>query len=917
MSLPRFAIAAAATALTLPLTAQQLDTAQLVLNYSAALDPLGDTSWNNDVNDTNNLTFASAPTRSVISSADYKAIVAGYTDGATGLDSFFDQGSPIRSTADATFELWINVTTLTGGNDQIIFEAGGGTRGMSFTMNGSQLRFNVKGDATTVSTITRTLTVGVHHLVGVIRCTNDATANDSIVLFHNGTQVQILNSLQINDWSGTNVSGLGKVASTAIGVTTPIDFSGVIASLRYYQGRAFTSAQAVAARDFYKDRISTAVTGRTTSANYATTSIASTAFVPTKVQLVSGTYWGLDFNESDGTDGLVVGQFVSLDVYSSTNGKDWTFVRTGISRTDHPELMDAAFRSRQFVQTPNGKWAFYAKHHYAASPRKNLACFHADTIGGPYRLAFTVQPFGYSSGDLGLYKEGANVYIISAATNEGDINIFKTNAEGDALAELTKNLHWNLSTGVEDHREAPSLFFRDGFYYLTTSGKTGWKPNQQKYTSSTALNGTWSALVNYGDETGYHSQLFAASGISGTAESNKIFASTRNAPQWGNTGGSRSVRLPMRFNTRVGQPASVPDEMTVNYYDYTIVNETTGTVEGYHYDHGQQLAVTNVFVPGSTESLAALIDGNEATIWNNANNASKKEIRWDLGSAKLVKALKLMPIEPLKWSMVVNIYVGDGTNWTQVFPTADAPPVIPMMAFPAPLDVTDATGRYVRMVLVENRNAEETTPGMINTMGFHETEIWGGTSSAGLEVNQTFTGQADNAAPTGWTINAGGGSVKIAPVPSATDKSIKLIDTSATAQTQATLVFTKQKGSMVVFETDYRADNAASGEYIRLLQGTTIAFEFSNGANGLNFLDRSGTYIPVNALTTGVWHHIRLELNTDLDTFDLYYDNKLVWSGGKLRNDVNGIDKLVFGTSNPANTVSSYLDDVTIDGPMP
>ncbi len=954
MSIFRFFIAAAAVAVCIPLSAQPVNTANLALEYSAAQDASGDAVWTNTVDGTNNLTFAAAPTRAAIASMDFPAVGAGYRGGATGLAGFFDQSTSRRSRIDATFELWINVTTLAGGNDQVIFEAGGATRGVSFILSDKQLRFNVKGDAPNVSTITRTLTAGVHHIVGVIRNRQDRLANDSMELYHNATLVQRLDGLLIEDWAGANPSGLGMLAASAVGVISAKDFSGEISSLRYYQGRAFTSAEVAAARDASRDQITVWVTGRGSrsgvgaangvaarltaseepgaqdadmeegmiddaakaesarleSANGQATQVQAPGFKPTKVQRVGGTYWGLNFAVSDGNDGLLAGQFKRLDVYRSPNGTDWTFVRTGISRTDNPELMDASLASRQFVQTANGQWAFYAKHHYAGAPRKNLVCLWAQTIDGPYRMAFTTRPYGFSSGDLGIVRDGGRIYIVSAATTEGAINILKTSPNGDALEELTKSLVWKKPDGSVEHREAPSLFFRGGYYFMTTSGQTGWKPNQQKYSYATSLGGQWSALKDLGDETGFHSQLFFTGGTNGTQESNKIFSATRNAPQWGGAGGSRPVYLPIYFNT--------PTEMAVNYYDAMIQNNTTGTLRGVQYDHGRQLDVARVFVPGASDDLSALIDGNEATAWTNGNNASKKEIRWDLGSPKRVKALKLMPVNPLKWAFVADIYVGDGTNWTKVFPTPDAPPVIPMTAFPAPLDVTDATGRYVRMVLVQNHNAGETTPGIINTFGFHETEIWGEDSSAGAELRQGFDGQPDNASPIGWIVNQGGG-VRIASIPNASDKSIHLTDTNASQQVQASYSFTRQKGSRVVFETKLRADNAGSGEYIRLLQGTTIAFELSNSAaaGGLAYTNSAGSPVRVSALSTGVWHQVRVEVNTDADTFDLYLDNKMVWGGGKLRNKVNGLDKIVIGSSGAGARVSSYFDDMTIDGPMP
>ncbi len=169
--------------------AQTLDTQNLALNFSAAQDPLGDNLWTDAVSGSLALTFPAVPIRAEIDSPVYPAIVAGYGDGATGLTNFFDQGSPIRSLNDATFELWIDISTLAGGNDQVIFEAGGSTRGISLTLSGAQLRFNVKGDAAEDIVVATDVALGLRHVVAVIRCTNDDLANDAVELYVDGLLV--------------------------------------------------------------------------------------------------------------------------------------------------------------------------------------------------------------------------------------------------------------------------------------------------------------------------------------------------------------------------------------------------------------------------------------------------------------------------------------------------------------------------------------------------------------------------------------------------------------------------------------------------------------------------------------------------------------------------------------------------------
>jgi len=46
------------------------------------------------------------------------------------------------------------------------------------------------------------------------------------------------------------------------------------------------------------------------------------------------------------------------------------------------------------------------------------------------------------------------------------------------------------------HNEAPTVFKKDGFYYMITSGCTGWDPNAARSFKSTSLWGPWEAIGN-------------------------------------------------------------------------------------------------------------------------------------------------------------------------------------------------------------------------------------------------------------------------------------------------------------------------------------------------------------------------------------------------------------------------------------
>ncbi|MEI8085128.1 MAG: hypothetical protein WCG93_02810 [Paludibacter sp.] len=56
------------------------------------------------------------------------------------------------------------------------------------------------------------------------------------------------------------------------------------------------------------------------------------------------------------------------------------------------------------------------------------------------------------------------------------------------------------------HMEAIAIIKRGEYYFLMTSGCTGWKPNQGKYAYSKSITGPWSELLDIANSTTFDSQ---------------------------------------------------------------------------------------------------------------------------------------------------------------------------------------------------------------------------------------------------------------------------------------------------------------------------------------------------------------------------------------------------------------------------
>ncbi|WP_197530845.1 sulfatase-like hydrolase/transferase [Bythopirellula polymerisocia] len=223
-----------------PPSSAPIVTTGLNLNFDAMQSISGTSTWV-DAESGQSLSFGGTASTSPVSDVNFPGITAAYhipaTGGAGGLNNYFEGSSPL-SRKDATFEVWFNVTTPSGGGDQVLFEAGGSDLGVSFLLDDNDLSFNVNGVGTGSTTFSLNQSVGTgwHQAVGVIDLKG---AVDSITLYVDNSLVGSLNGLSIDDWAGGNNTGIGAAASSLGAGGTPIPYHDKIAVVRYYENVTF------------------------------------------------------------------------------------------------------------------------------------------------------------------------------------------------------------------------------------------------------------------------------------------------------------------------------------------------------------------------------------------------------------------------------------------------------------------------------------------------------------------------------------------------------------------------------------------------------------------------------------------------------------------------------------------------------
>jgi len=216
------------------------------------------------------------------------------------------------------------------------------------------------------------------------------------------------------------------------------------------------------------------------------------------------------------------GVFVSC--YRSKDLINWEFRGDLLTRQSHPDLDRANIERPKVVYNEKTKkfvmWMHYEYGRDYSFARAAIAV--SDDIEKPFTFVKSFRPFGNMARDCGLFKdEDGTAYFFASARENYDMIMYKlTDDYLDAKEQVA-----TLWPG--GHREAPALVKRGDYYYLITSGCTGWAPNQAKYAYAKSISGPWSDLIELGNSSTYDSQSTFILPIEGAKTTSYMYVGDR------------------------------------------------------------------------------------------------------------------------------------------------------------------------------------------------------------------------------------------------------------------------------------------------------------------------------------------------------------------------------------------------------
>ena len=202
-----------------------------------------------------------------------------------------------------------------------------------------------------------------------------------------------------------------------------------------------------------------------------------------KAQIVKDqTYYQYDVTVSEGT----------AYIYERVSSDGITFgeQRLVFSGEETQALTSCKLESTNIRQNPEtGKVVIWSHYENAVDyTEAKIVCFTGTPGGDDFEMVQEpYQPQGHDSRDLNFYADGSDAYLISTTNGNADMNIYKLNDNWTDV--LPESEYPAVTVFAGEWREAPSLIYEDGWYYLFTSGTNGWYPTQGTYRSATSIEG--------------------------------------------------------------------------------------------------------------------------------------------------------------------------------------------------------------------------------------------------------------------------------------------------------------------------------------------------------------------------------------------------------------------------------------------
>ena len=214
-------------------------------------------------------------------------------------------------------------------------------------------------------------------------------------------------------------------------------------------------------------------------------------------------YWYGENKGIPNTPGRNRVDFVGISCYSSGNLLDWHY--EGLVLKAAEAGSGHMLEPKNVIERPkviyNKKTNQFVMWIHADSPDYvygGIGVAVSDSPTGPFKFLYSTQPNKQDSRDMTIFvDQDETAYLVHSSNWNKTLNISRL------TDDYLKTDGFYTSVLIDQEREAAALFYKDGMYYMITSGCTGWAYNSALYAECPFLLGKWKLIDNPCEGEGY------------------------------------------------------------------------------------------------------------------------------------------------------------------------------------------------------------------------------------------------------------------------------------------------------------------------------------------------------------------------------------------------------------------------------
>ncbi|KAF5671859.1 glycoside hydrolase family 43 [Fusarium denticulatum] len=211
---------------------------------------------------------------------------------------------------------------------------------------------------------------------------------------------------------------------------------------------------------------------------------------------VNGTYYLIGENKTRTASNPRGNLFNSVACYSSKDLLSWEFQNNLLTNTNpHPDLAPDRVieRPKAIYNEESGKyvmWMHVDSSNYGDA-RSGVAV--SDTPCGDYEYLGSLRPEGHIARDMTLFVDyDSTAYLVAEDRKEGT-HFFQLSDNYTVVDSLAATIPYSFMSALE----APAVVKTNGVYYFFGSHLTGWSTNDNQYTTTKDLRGSWSKPATF------------------------------------------------------------------------------------------------------------------------------------------------------------------------------------------------------------------------------------------------------------------------------------------------------------------------------------------------------------------------------------------------------------------------------------